>query len=663
MSEALFITLAASVHLPDDDNMSSASITPLHSPPSTSPPAPPPPLPGPAPSTVPPSSSTDLRSLLHHYITTHQLDLPRQQQLLSRLRRAGLISSPSSYQHTSGLTRPNKRYLQVTVDQGDAFIDEFIEGETKASPLPLLTLSLQLLHRRYTSHPVVARVTPSFNHTCLFPLQDEEDLLPLASIPSLLSLSSPLYVALTRSDSQGSNLLSTAEVEWREALVHGRVSVRVSLFSEDDSSRPIGLLSLSLSLFPLRLPPPPTLPVFIEAATVQERISADLRLSSLVSQRFHAYTTAWWRELTSLHPLHHNRSLPLFLPTDKGDPAFVCTLLTPTRAATAIDTPSHAARFVRLLGYQREVKLGGVRREVVHSLNALLARRWGDVEDHTFLLCSLLLGFGLDAYVASGVNLSTGGYMVVLTRHDGVVTLWDAVTGHRYLLPSDPPHKPLSSPPPLHHMHCVFNCHQFYANVQLDTDVHLISYDLTSSHHWHSMRAEAIAVLPRRPAFALQGGTVGEGEAARLEGEVRRLVSGYRRQVGDLSTVWSEELSYRLTPALASYEMERVTAVKLFEEEFQSAIHFSTPLHHVFRAVPFQFGGLEVGGMMAGMLENEDFVTMVHEGERGDRGGDGGVGLQFGVKVKVVPYCEEVMAVWVIVASTQPALLIPPRTQ
>ena len=583
---------------------------------------------------------------------------PRQQQLLSRLRSAGLISSPSSYQHTTGLIRPNKRYLQVYVEAGEAFVDEFPTDASLSTPPALLTLSLHFLSHRYCSHPVVARVAPSFHHTFLFPLQGEDDPLPLASLPSLLALSSPLHLALTRSGPQGTSLLSTASIEWREVLIHGSATVKVSLFSEADPTRPIGLLPLTLSLLPLRLPASPTsLPVFIEPATVQSRIAADLTLTSSLTQRFHAYVEAWWRELTHTHPLHHQHSLPLFLPSDADSPTFVCQLLAPLRAPS-LDSPLHAARFVRLMAFRRETRVGGQRRQVVHSLNAVLARRWGDVEDHTFLLCSLLLGFGLDAYIASGTNTPGGEHMVVVTLQRGQVVLWDAVTGHRYVVPvAVPRHRPEPTPScPLQRVHCVWNAVGYWANVQGEEDVHLVQWDVKGKG-WLGMTAEAIAVLPRTSPFPLKGCQGDAGEmAGRLEGELRGLVAAYRRQVGDLTTRWSDELGYWLTPALASYETERVTGVKMYEGEFQAAIEHSTPEGWVFRGVPFQFTGVEAGGIMEAMLENEEFRVLVEEGGKGM-----GEGLQFGVRVKVVQYCEEVMAVWVIIASIQAALLIPSR--
>ena len=62
----------------------------------------------------------------------------------------------------------------------------------------------------------------------------------------------------------------------------------------------------------------------------------------------------------------------------------------------------------------------------------MLSKGHGDMEDHATLLCSLLLGFGLDAYVVVGKNLD-GPYVWCLTKvAPNAVELWDSVTGQRY---------------------------------------------------------------------------------------------------------------------------------------------------------------------------------------------------------------------------------------
>ena len=55
-----------------------------------------------------------------------------------------------------------------------------------------------------------------------------------------------------------------------------------------------------------------------------------------------------------------------------------------------------------------------------------------DCEDHAALLCSLLLGFGLNAYVCIGTKLKGSVHAWVMTISiDGLVTFWESVNGHR----------------------------------------------------------------------------------------------------------------------------------------------------------------------------------------------------------------------------------------
>ena len=50
------------------------------------------------------------------------------------------------------------------------------------------------------------------------------------------------------------------------------------------------------------------------------------------------------------------------------------------------------------------------------------------------LLCSLLLGFGLDAYVCVGTKMKGAVHAWVATiSTDGLVTFWESLNGHRYV--------------------------------------------------------------------------------------------------------------------------------------------------------------------------------------------------------------------------------------
>ena len=56
-----------------------------------------------------------------------------------------------------------------------------------------------------------------------------------------------------------------------------------------------------------------------------------------------------------------------------------------------------------------------------------------DCEDHAVLLCSLLLGFGLNAFVCVGTKAKGAAHTWVMTiSPEGEVTFWESLTAHRY---------------------------------------------------------------------------------------------------------------------------------------------------------------------------------------------------------------------------------------
>ena len=53
-------------------------------------------------------------------------------------------------------------------------------------------------------------------------------------------------------------------------------------------------------------------------------------------------------------------------------------------------------------------------------------------EDHAVLLCSLLLGYGLNAYICMGTKIKGLAHTWVMTCNmDGSVVFWESLTGQR----------------------------------------------------------------------------------------------------------------------------------------------------------------------------------------------------------------------------------------
>lgn len=149
------------------------------------------------------------------------------------------------------------------------------------------------------------------------------------------------------------------------------------------------------------------------------------------------YANEWWNDYKLIRNSHKTRLVKIFAETDDREASVykpVCSLVQPMIADRLLDTPLHAARFVSLIPFQRLEAPGAEKVEVWHSMQSFLARGCGDSEDHSVLLCNLLLGFGLEAYICIGTN-SEGSHAWVITRMISEasgkvkVQFWESLTG------------------------------------------------------------------------------------------------------------------------------------------------------------------------------------------------------------------------------------------
>ena len=114
----------------------------------------------------------------------------------------------------------------------------------------------------------------------------------------------------------------------------------------------------------------------------------------------------------------------------------VCSYIRPLRTARLLDTPREAARFVSLIGYNKIQPSLGINEQIDQWLHmhTFLAKNRGDSENHSILLCNLLLGFGLDAYVCVGTKAKGQIHCWVATVSADFeeVIFWESLTGNRY---------------------------------------------------------------------------------------------------------------------------------------------------------------------------------------------------------------------------------------
>jgi len=121
----------------------------------------------------------------------------------------------------------------------------------------------------------------------------------------------------------------------------------------------------------------------------------------------------------------------------------------------------------------------------------------------------------------------------------------------------------------------------------------------------------------------------------------------HRTDMG-LMTVWDDELSYLLTPALASYEFEQCHGVTIANDDFQHSIRRHVPDGHTFKGFPIQFIHTNTRRAFATCLRSSICEQIICC--RGDQ-------VKLAVRVRVFPYPEDTYAVWIMFAAKYKSVL------
>ncbi|CAH3025955.1 unnamed protein product [Porites evermanni] len=552
---------------------------------------------------------------------------------------------------------PTKRYLYLQILGGKAFLEHLQDPEPMQGKVTsTFTLHVHFKGQRFRSRPVPCACEPDISEGFLLELQKDGG--KMADTAALLSLSDNIHLVLIKTDPSGdTTLIASHFLAWRDILSssNGRLTCSVEINGVGAEAKvPMGILEVKFEIIPR----------FSQILT-KDVISAQGKLEhSRIAERerlFLVYAKQWWREFLQIRASHSNRLVKIFAQDECGTNRPVCSFVCPLRAGRLLDSPRQAARFVSLLGYEHLPSVGGGKVEMWSSLHAFLCKGKGDCEDHAVLLCSLLLGFGLNAYVCVGTKAKGAAHTWVMTiSPEGEVTFWESLTAHRYahrpVNPDDPPALKQSRPEhPYKTVGCVFNHQSFYANSQPADAVDMCLFELYNEARWKSMSEEAIRsvcgakLLPRGPVFPpLYPPSVDSALVSNdMEYEMRSLVTDHRRDLG-LITAWDDELSYILTPALAAYELEHCTGVSAGNEEFQQAIRRAIPDGHTFKGFPIQFVHRNARRAFATCLRSpvcEEIICC-----RGDH-------VRLAVRVRVFTYPESACAVWIMFAVRYRSIL------
>ncbi|XP_068048913.1 centrosomal protein of 76 kDa isoform X2 [Anomalospiza imberbis] len=494
---------------------------------------------------------------------------------------------------------PTRRYLYLQVLGGKAFLEHLQEPE----PLPgqicsTFTLCLHFRNQRFRSKPVPCACEPDFQDGFLLEIHKDSlgDGSKMVDATTMLSICDPVHMVLIKTDTSGeTTLVASYFLEWRSVLAaeNGITNVAVELLGVGTESKvSVGVLSIRLEMYP-------QLNKTLSSEITSTQFTLERQKTAEKERLFLVYAKQWWREYLQIRPTHNARLVKIFAQ--------------------------------------------------------------GDCEDHANLLCSLLLGFGLEAFVCVGTKAKGVPHTWVMTcGSDGTITFWESLTGHRYIhRPINPDDPPLAEQPkplyPYRTIGCIFNHEKFLGNCQPSDAVEVCMFDLHDESKWKPMSGEAIksvcapgATSSVPPSPPLCASTIDAAVASNeIEVQLRILVSEHRKDLG-LSTVWDDQLSYLLSPALAAYELERTTGLSAGNEEFQDAVRRAVPDGHTFKGFPIHFVHRNARRAFATCLRSpfcEEIICC-----RGDQ-------VRLAVRVRVFAYPESACAVWIMFACKYRSVL------
>ena len=538
--------------------------------------------------------------------------------------------------------------LHVLLLGGRAFAHEglTVDNDDASGDRGTVCACLQFGAQRFRSQSVPFCAEPKLSDGVLLelPLPDAAATAAIgaAGVPSMAMLETlralcrqcePIHVLVLHTVRGRERLLSSCMLEWRQVLHHGRQTLSIELPGVGaEATLPVGALELKLELLPR-----PKAEACMTEAEVMLSLKRERDTQVEAERRFFAYARAWWAQYVEMSPTHATRAVKLFALSELGTQRPVSAFVRPLPAARLLPTPRHAAHFVALLRHRRDPAAGAAATDVWRTAHATLATQSGETEEHALLLCSLLLGFGLEAYVCLGAD-GRGSHAFVLTRSlDGALTFWESLSGASYPLPGPHPYTELA---------CVFNHRALYANTQASCSLEHASLDLADPSAWKPMDAALMQAITPLPMTKLRPSTLGDVvalEEAR-EAQLRALVDVHRAGLGLAApgVRWDDELAERLAPALAAYETERRTGHAAIDNAlFADAIRRKVSSGFTFKGFPHHFVTSEAEPILRAWLRDEVALSILQC--RASK-------ASLAVRLQIHPMPEDVVSVWAMLA-------------
>jgi centrosomal protein CEP76 len=283
----------------------------------------------------------------------------------------------------------------------------------------------------------------------------------------------------------------------------------------------------------------------------------------------------------------------------------------------------------------------------------------GTAVDHSLLLCGLLRGFGLNAYVCLGAS-ADGAHAWVLTcdisrtknPYSSNVDLkftnwkfWESLTAKVYKY-DDPRVNSLYRT-----VGCVFNDTEYYGNVQESDQVTKTNFDLADPRLWKNM-VELKQFLPVRTQEFTQltlSNSMTNEQCTILEEMLEvKLIACLEHLRKSKGCEIDENLSFYLTEIIAKEETKQTT--QLLADTGRTLTFVSdtlksyVPKGHSFKALPMEFRHQDASKILDSILKYGLGKEIIELEDKEN--------LKYGLRCKIYSYPEGRMAVWVVLGCT-----------
>lgn len=547
------------------------------------------------------------------------------QSLLSSLSENTLNTSFQN-PYTWGI-KGGEQYLHVKLTGGRAFVD-FLTASPKKEEYRLY-VTFHFGSQRYRSVLLPCSSDPAFSDDFLFHLN------PGAfgfSSQDLIEISTPLHIGVFCEDSvhNTSELLGENILDWRKVLSSGFLGVTTELCGSNPGV-PSGIIDLELELVPK------SKKQYTESE-IYDKLDQQRAVITSADREFLLYSRRWWSEFQSIRPGHCKRKVKIFSSTTNGRMVPVNHFISPLQGGDLV-SPGEAARFVSLLPQSPQLEdpqfLERIESNKWLSSFVFLSQRQGHSSNHANLLCSLLLGFGLDAYCAIGTTSTGDTKMFVCTNissHNEMI-LWDPLSGER---------NSINGPHSISTIDCLYNHKSFYANIQQSSELQSTIFDVNNEELWKPINPLKLRLVPKFPNSPLLSSSFETFEIEKgLEFRLRAAITSHRDTIG-VQTFFDANLSYIMTQALVNYEQQKIFGSQPDFSFFQDSVKGTVGPGMTFKAVPINIANEDETIVMNMILSHNTGTQILNIV---------GEDVRFGIRVKVFGYPEGVRSVWIMLAS------------